>query len=731
MQRQAAHDFTRQKLAEYKLTGWHVRMSLDDKVSFLGLCIHKDKVIMLNAHHVDIHPDWEVKDTILHEVAHAIVGPLHGHDKVWEAKAIELGAKPEACSHLTLPAHVIDAIRSGQTVEMIEEEVVVKKVKFEVTQLKDRCPECGKVAKELFAFEYTDPATGDAIKLITLECFHVVTRRIPKGTAFDTMVSNDWKPEVKNCKHDWPTDAEVDRAIQLDQYIASNQCRKCGEFKLFPFQVIGALATETGIAMQKGFGIFDDMGLGKTVQALAIIKFHPKEYTPTMYVVKSAITFNWLKQILRWLGPDFLGQIIKSGRDFIMPGLKTYIISYDLLRRMKREKIEALGIKLVVLDECQQIKNPDSTRTQEVRRLVSNPKCKVIALSGTPWKNRGSEFFSVLNMMDPIKFHSYQYYLDTWVDYYYQGNQKKMGGIRRPAKFREYTSGLLIRREYDEVMKQFPAVNRMKLPVQLDELSQSAYDDEESEFVKWYNEAVIGGEEENILSGVEILGKLSRMRHITGLAKIPATLGFVEEFIEDTDKKLVIFVHHQDVGRLILKSLTETDSAKNPDFHELAQSIKDANIPVMKMTAEFTDGERYSIGETFNGHKRAIMVASTLACGEGIDLQTCADCVMHERQWNPQNEDQAAPGRFKRIGQLAKQVNITFAEAEGTVDEHLNAIVEQKRLSFHKVMNKGEAPKWVQSEIIKALVETIMIKHKAKNANRPKPVKSLTTIAAY
>jgi SNF2 family DNA or RNA helicase len=132
--------------------------------------------------------------------------------------------------------------------------------------------------------------------------------------------------------------------------------------------------------VQKGFGVFDDMGLGKTVQALAVIKFH-KEYTPTLYIVKSAIKFNWFKQIIRWLGPDYLPQVINTSKDYLFPNLKSYVISYDLLRRFPREKLLKLGIKCVILDECQQIKNPDSSRTQEVRKIVgSDPIIKVIPL---------------------------------------------------------------------------------------------------------------------------------------------------------------------------------------------------------------------------------------------------------------------------------------------------------------------------------------------------------------
>jgi len=36
--------------------------------------------------------DELVRDTLLHEIAHALVGTAHGHDEVWKAKCLEIGA---------------------------------------------------------------------------------------------------------------------------------------------------------------------------------------------------------------------------------------------------------------------------------------------------------------------------------------------------------------------------------------------------------------------------------------------------------------------------------------------------------------------------------------------------------------------------------------------------------------------------------------------------------------
>src|SRR5262245_30476516 len=138
MDRTKAAQLTREELNKYGLNNWSVRITTDPNNSFLGLCSHKDMCIIINAHHVDIHPDAEVVDTIKHEVAHAIVGPGQAHNEVWAAKAREIGCTNTLpCSHLNLPADVIDAIRSGANVEMTVEEVthVVRTPTYKVTRL--------------------------------------------------------------------------------------------------------------------------------------------------------------------------------------------------------------------------------------------------------------------------------------------------------------------------------------------------------------------------------------------------------------------------------------------------------------------------------------------------------------------------------------------------------------------------------------------------------------------
>ena len=694
MNREQAVKQCREEFDSHGLSDWHIRLTTDSNSRFLGLCSHKDKCIILSAHHIDIHPSEEVINTIRHEMAHALVGSGNGHNEVWQSKAKEVGCSNTApCSNLSLSPEIIEAIRSGATVEITFDEETIRRPKYQITRLQDKCEHCGKVAKvksELFVQSKNEIDPDE--KYIFLECGHLIIKKIPKGTPFQTLIWNV-PDDKKDCKHNWA---------------GKTVCTLCGAFKAYPFQVEGMRFIEAALSINKGAAVFDEMGLGKTNQACGYLRFHP-ENLPVLYIVKSAIKFQWFKQILSIMGDEFVGQIISKSDDILIPGLKTYIISYDLLvfktRTSKKGKTINQGfditkfdgiIKTVVLDECQQIKNPDSSRTQQVRRIVKDKA--VIALSGTPWKNRGSEFFSVLNMLAPTKFSSYGNYIQRWVDTYWDGNKQKEGGIRNPEKFKEYIKDIAIRREIADVAIEMPDVNRMRLDIQLDDLSQVTYDDEVSEFVKWYNQFILDGTEESV-SGIHILAKLARMRHITGLAKIEATEAFAEEFLEDTDRKLTVFIHHKDVGEILY------DNFKKKFGGEL---------PILKLTGEQSGEERFRVQEQFQSCKRTFLIASTLAAGEGLNLQSCSDAVLHERQWNPANEDQAAPGRFRRIGSTASIINVTYATAENTVDDILHGIVERKRLAFHAGMNNSELVSWNENSIAKELAQAIKAKFDAK-----------------
>lgn len=75
--------------------GWSV--CLDNAKRRFGQCRYRVKEISLSRPLIEINKPERVKDTILHEIAHALVGPGNGHNSVWKAKCIEVGCAPVRC----------------------------------------------------------------------------------------------------------------------------------------------------------------------------------------------------------------------------------------------------------------------------------------------------------------------------------------------------------------------------------------------------------------------------------------------------------------------------------------------------------------------------------------------------------------------------------------------------------------------------------------------------------
>lgn len=89
-------------LSYYGLTDWS--FTLNRRKRDMGLCLYDPKVIALSVHFVQLNDEETIRDTLLHEVAHALVGPGHGHDAVWRQKSLEVGAKPERlCYDVNMP----------------------------------------------------------------------------------------------------------------------------------------------------------------------------------------------------------------------------------------------------------------------------------------------------------------------------------------------------------------------------------------------------------------------------------------------------------------------------------------------------------------------------------------------------------------------------------------------------------------------------------------------------
>jgi len=517
------------------------------------------------------------------------------------------------------------------------------------TIIKQTCKECGKVAVEKSRIQFGDT------KIISLECGHV--------TSEDSLTTKQDVASILNGT------------------------------KLFKYQVEG---TEFLAAANARALLADEQGLGKTYQVMALLKLYREQLLPAVIVAPTSIKLQWLLELIDRCGVEgYLTQVIGSGKELAAPGFDIYVITYDLLKNENTFNLVKDNIKTIILDECQKIKNHLSERAKAVQKFAKSINAEhIIGMSGTPIKNNAGEYFTILNLLQPRMFPHYQKFIQDDCDSYNNGWGYKVGGLKNPERFHEKTKDFILRRTKDEVLPDLPELSRKFFHVELDrrlnkaysaaldELEKALYDDEVTEFER----------------GSSLIAIMTKMRQITGISKVEECTEFVTDFLESTDRKMVIFAHHHSVVNLLEKNLTK-----------YSEDNGNLTAKPLNLTAQLSGDERQRMVQRFKTDGNRVMIASTLAAGEGLNLQFCSDAVMLERQWNPANEEQAE-GRFHRYGQ-SNPVSVTYMLASGTIDEYFTELVESKRAIVASTLNNKEI-QWDQSSLMTELANILVTKGK-------------------
>ena len=87
-------ELARRLLDEHGLAEWSFRFSAARRR--LGECRERERAILISRRHAVESPPAEVRDTILHEIAHALAGASAGHGPAWKEVARRIGATPKA-----------------------------------------------------------------------------------------------------------------------------------------------------------------------------------------------------------------------------------------------------------------------------------------------------------------------------------------------------------------------------------------------------------------------------------------------------------------------------------------------------------------------------------------------------------------------------------------------------------------------------------------------------------
>ncbi|XP_033761887.1 SWI/SNF-related matrix-associated actin-dependent regulator of chromatin subfamily A-like protein 1 [Pecten maximus] len=412
---------------------------------------------------------------------------------------------------------------------------------------------------------------------------------------------------------------------------------------LLPFQRTGV---EFGIHMNGRVLIADDMGLGKTIQAICLSSYYRDEW-PLLVVAPSSVRFAWAQQIQRWL-PSVDPQEIfvpTTGKE-ITSTYRVNIFSYDLMAK-KVEHLKKQHFKVIIMDECHLLKNFKTARCKAALPLLQSSH-RVILLSGTPALSRPSELFTSIQAVCPflIKFHDFGVrYCDGkklpfgW-DFSGSSNMNELQLILEEK--------IMIRRLKKEVLTQLP--DKMRQMVVLDPSS-----------IKINKEMKTDCKAMNIkgLKGMEKRGVLLEYFHHTGAAKIPAIRDYVVDLIE-TDKKFLIFAHHQEV----LDAIEDVVKAKLKQHY-------------IRIDGRTTAEQRNFFCKKFQENDDyRVAVLSIMAANAGLNLSAANLVVFGELFWNPGILVQAED-RVHRIGQQ-DMVTVQYLVSQGTADDYIWPLVQKK-----------------------------------------------------
>jgi SWI/SNF-related matrix-associated actin-dependent regulator 1 of chromatin subfamily A len=507
--------------------------------------------------------------------------------------------------------------------------------------LKPKCKTCGADAIEVSRFLFGEQ------QMISLKCGHTQFEEIIRAADYGSITSTD------------------------------------GRKLIGPYQHIGVQFLEKANARAL---LADEPGLGKTVQAAALIKLHLQELTPVAVVTKATLLEQWMWEMFRWVGTKRV-QILKSSKDFAVPGMDIYILTYDMLKNERM--FEFVELKTLILDECQAIKNHLSGRAKATQKVAI--KCEhIIGLSGTPIKNNAGEYFTILNLLQPSRFRDYARYLRDYCDSYETMYGMKVGGLKRPADFHEDTKDFILRRTKEEVLPDLPPLSRNLFHVELSSKVSAAYENALKEL-----EALIYSDDTDMTATIAVMTK---MRKLTGISKVTECVDFVVDHLLATERPIVVFTHHHTVTNLLVDNLNKW--------------LKDGGYkPVLNLHSGLSPSERSQMCRDFGQGASRVMIASTLAAGEGLNLQFCSDAIMLERQWNPANEEQAE-SRFHRIGQK-NAITVTYMLASETIDEYFTDLVEQKRAIVASTLDNKEIS-WDSNSLMRELAEILVSKGKKK-----------------
>ncbi len=455
--------------------------------------------------------------------------------------------------------------------------------------------------------------------------------------------------------------------------------------ELRPYQAKGV--SWLAFLEQWGLGacLADDMGLGKTIQLIAFL-LHLREQdaleAPILLVCPTSVLGNWEREVKRF-APD-LKTLVHHGSDRAKsPGFKKaatgvnlVITSYALVFR-DAKVLKSVSWQGIVLDEAQNIKNPDAKQSRAVRELEAQFK---IALTGTPVENRLSELWSIMDFLNPGYLGPRNFFQKRFavpIERYGDGDSLQT--------LRSLVQPFILRRLKTDknIIQDLPEKQEMTVFCGLSAEQAVLYQKLVDESLAQIDDA------EGVQRRGMILALLTKLKQVCNhpaqfldenkLGDSPQRSGkllrlveMLEEVVSEGDRAL-IFTQFAEWGKL-LQAYLEQHMGQETLF----------------LYGSTSKQKREEMVNRFQHDPRApkVFILSLKAGGVGLNL-TRANHVFHfDRWWNPAVENQATDRVF-RIGQT-RNVQVHKFVCTGTLEERIHELIESKKALSEQVVGTGE-----------------------------------------
>jgi hypothetical protein len=449
----------------------------------------------------------------------------------------------------------------------------------------------------------------------------------------------------------------------------------------------------------------DDMGLGKTIQLLSMLwAEREKAAGPTLLICPMSLTGNWQREAERFT-PD-LAVYVHHGADRLagdelaaaMAAADLVITTYQTAVR-DLAALSAVRWARVVCDEAQAMKNHLSLQAKAIRSL---PAASRIALTGTPVENQLSDLWSLMEFANPGMLGPAKTFRET-----YAVPIERHGSEEAARELRRITQPFVLRRLKTDksIISDLPDKQEMKVWCNLTQEQASLYAATVADMMSRIEDAA-----DDITRRGLVLATMSKLKqvcnhpaHLLGDgSRLPGRSGklarleeLCEEIAADGDKALC-FTQYAEFGRMLQPYLAAR-----------------IGCPVLFLHGGTTKKQRDALVAQFQeADEPVLFLLSLKAGGTGLNL-TAANHVIHvDRWWNPAVEDQATDRAF-RIGQR-RDVQVRKFVCVGTLEERIDAMIEQKKTLAEQIVGTGES--WLTGLSTAALREVLALSPEAVTA---------------